>query len=113
MPVIINNYFRNVCTISSSTIAENNIIDQETCYNFSNFDFNGSPYGAEKSWLNSTRNIYKWANSIPTTGKWFKSDKVWNTDTRGGRYMGWVCVKTGEFGTESEPQFKGFGLIEN
>ncbi len=53
------------------------------------------------------------STTAPTTGKWALGDTVQNSKPTAGGYLGWVCIKAGEFGTWEEPQFKTFGKISD
>lgn len=46
-------------------------------------------------------------NAAPTNGSWIRGDRVYQTTTSAGDFMGWVCVGSGTPGT-----WKTFGAIE-
>jgi len=48
----------------------------------------------------------------PKEGAWKLGDIVYDEKPTSGGFLGWVCIKAGEFGTWEEPVFKSFGRIE-
>lgn len=58
------------------------------------------------------RPSYAAYNSKPTTDKWERNDIVYldEPNTVGG-YMAYICTKSGEFGTGTEPEFELVGKI--
>lgn len=46
-------------------------------------------------------------NAEPTTGKWVRGQKVWNTNPSVGQPLGWICVTSGVAG--SGAAFRPFG----
>lgn len=49
--------------------------------------------------------------SSPTAGAWNSGDICWNNAPATSEFAGWICTVSGEFGTATEPVFRGFGVI--
>lgn len=48
----------------------------------------------------------EWGTAAPTSGRYLRGSKVWNTNVSAGGTLGWVCVASGTPGT-----WKGFGGV--
>ncbi|MNW28268.1 hypothetical protein D3C74_50900 [compost metagenome] len=51
--------------------------------------------------------------SPPTVGTWEQGELVWNKLPVPGANIGWVCTKSGTFGTSTEPVFNSWGFIND
>jgi len=78
--------------------------------NFAVGNFNQSTtqraYGNTGVMSNKQREDY--GTAPPAAGTWGLGDKIWNTSTVAGTFIGWVCVSPGSPGI-----WKGFGVIES
>ncbi|WP_236494004.1 hypothetical protein [Escherichia coli] len=48
----------------------------------------------------------EWGTAAPTSGRYLRGSKVWNTNVQAGGTLGWVCVASGTPGT-----WKGYGGV--
>ncbi|MGN8867613.1 phage tailspike protein [Escherichia coli] len=48
----------------------------------------------------------EWGTAAPTSGRYLRGSKVWNTNVTAGGTLGWVCVASGTPGT-----WKGYGGV--
>lgn len=60
---------------------------------------------------NNRQGTIEYRYSLPEEGSYRVGDKIIRTRPEPNSHEGWICISSGIFGTDNEPEFRGYGSV--